>query len=77
MVTQEEYHALLGQSAPTANPVFSLASPAPEYDEPPPYTEEPDGPCECHCLYCQSSAMLRTSLLDKHDKLITSSSYIL
>ena len=77
MATQEEYHALLGQSTPTANPVSSLASSAPEYDEPPPYTEEPAGPCECHCLYCQSISMLCTSLLDKHDRLITSSSYFL
>ena len=68
MAIQEECHALLGQSTPTANPVSSLASSAPEYDEPPPYTEEPAGPCECHCLYCKSISMLCTSLLDKRDK---------
>ena len=49
MATQEEKQALLGPSTPPVNPASSLPASAPEYEEPPPYTEGPAEPCKL-CL---------------------------
>ena len=57
MATQEEKQALLGPSTPPVNPASSLPASAPEYEEPPPYTEGPAGPCKLCLKHCKTMVL--------------------